>query len=138
MAPRIAVPSGGTEAEEDVSVPDLADDLADMLRRGRMVGPKRVARIMWIDEDGHESGVTLPVPRQPHRPAGLSQTALDILEVLEDRNGEWVYGADLVAALPGHPDHKSSSFTGPVRELRTAGLIETSQKNGYRLKDNAS
>ena len=121
-------------------VPDIADDLADMLRRGRVAGPTAAVSVEWRLADGRKVYMDLPAPVKPavemidESRAGLSETARDILEVLEDRNGEWVHGADVAMDLPGQPEHKSTAFTAPIAELKRADLIETSQRHGYRVK----
>lgn len=147
---RAAQPPGGHDHDHDTEppglVPDIADDLADMLRRGRVVGGQVVARVVFRLADGRRVAADLPAPRvdpqtdcDGDREASrarlkLSQTARDILEVLEDREGDWVFLADIAASMPGHPDHTSGTFVRATAELREADLVESSRKKGYRLK----
>jgi hypothetical protein len=136
------------DAEPPGLTPDVADDLADMLRRGRTVGGQVVSRVVFRLADGRRVSADLPAPRadsqddraestQASRPK-LSQTARDILEVLEDREGEWVPLSEVAAAMPGQPDHTSGTFTRATTELRKAGLVDSSKQHGYRLRNQSN
>lgn len=84
-------------ADVDAEPPGLSASVplspAEVIRRGMVEGGKRVRRYS-VDFDTGEVSLTFDTAAGANDEARrqLSQTARDILEVLEDRNGEWVHG----------------------------------------------
>jgi hypothetical protein len=113
-------------------VPDLADDLADMLRRGRLVGSKRVTRLSWIDEDGQESSIALPVPKvlaTSDDLPDLKELERDILRVLRG-SGRRMLALDIASVIDPDQDPYDGSFSRAIKRLRQLGLIDGSKAEG--------
>lgn len=138
-----AAPDAGEDAgrtgdahSRPVAVPDLADDLADMLRRGRMAGVKRVTRLTWVDEDGNESSIALPVPkvRAMDDMPDLKDLERDILRVLRD-SGRRMLALDIAGMIDPDEDPYSGSFSRALKRLKELQLIDGSKaEGGYCLK----
>lgn len=60
------------------SVPDITDDLADMLRRGRVAGPTAVASVEFRLADGRRIGMDLPAPRDATEDEGGADPVTDM------------------------------------------------------------
>jgi len=106
-----------------------------------MAGVKRIARIMWIDEDGQESSIALPVPKVrdrddddlPDAPP-LSEYAREILDALGETPDEWVLGDEVCRRIGGHAT-TDRTFYRATAELKTAGMVDSVPRRGFRLLD---
>jgi hypothetical protein len=126
----------GDAHSRPAAVPDLADDLADMLRRGRMAGVKRVTRLTWVDEDGNESSIALPVPkvRATDDMPDLKDLERDILRVLR-ASGRRMLAMDIAGVIDPDQDPYDGSFSRALKRLKELQLIDGSKADGgYALK----
>lgn len=87
------------------AVPDLADDIAHMLRHGRMWGPKRIKRMIFIDEDGERTSIVLPLLLrvEPDDEPGEQLTDMEaaVLEVIDGVSVGTVISTDEIARRSG-------------------------------------
>lgn len=132
MAPRLDI-----DREPPGLIPDLADDLADMLRRGRTIGGEAVARVIYVTVGGVETSVGLPVPRPASDPPGgtpESDSPADrVLAFLSGmRAGEWAKGRTIAAEID--LEYDGGQFKKLLAEMVQDDLLESSRANGYRLK----
>lgn len=89
----------------------------------------------WLNALGHAlPGGVGKGDSPPCDLAGLGELARSILQALTEAGGEWVGGADLARLVGGDADHTTGSWRRAVRELKQAGMIETDQALGYRLR----
>jgi hypothetical protein len=123
-------------------VPDVADDLADMLRSGRVCGPTAVVRVEYVLADGRRVGADLPAPAvtaddpdSEDVTAGgpLSDLAREILDALGQTPDDWNFGEEVCRRIGGGTTI-GRSFYRAVAELKAAGRIESNPRKGLRLK----
>ena len=133
-----AAPAGDDTADRtgDDRTRSPVIDVAALLTHGGILYGVPVLSLTVRTADGRTQVLELPAPSATRMAAAakFSQTARDILEVLEDREGDWVRMSEIALAMPGQPDHTSGTFTRAASELRAADLIESSKQHGYRLK----
>ncbi len=121
------------------AVPDIADDLADMLRRGRVLGVKRLKRLVMIDEDGEKTSIALPLVGAAPAPSGddlpdLKDLERDILRVLRE-SGRRMKALDIASMIDPDQDPYDGSFSRAIKRLKGFALIEGGkQEGGYALK----
>lgn len=128
-----------TDAPAAPAVPDIADDLADLLRTGRMCGPTAVVRVAYTLADGRLVAVDLPAPRvtagedredDGDRPETHADRVLQFLRGL--RPGEWAKGRTIAAEID--LEYDGGQFKKLLAGLVGDDLLESSKANGYRLK----
>lgn len=130
-----------TDAPAAPAVPDIADDLVDMLRRGRVLGVKRLKRLVMIDEDGEKTSIALPLlPTAESALQGrddlpdLKDLERDILRVLRE-SGRRMKALDIASMIDPDQDPYDGSFSRAIKRLKGFGLIEGGkQEGGYALK----
>lgn len=135
MAPKAEQHTVGTAVPP---VPDIADDLADMLRRGRVAGPTAAVSVEWRLADGRRVYMDLPAPSAGTGEAADAdpdedpeQKVLRLLEAL--RPGEWMSGR----AVAGELDltYGGGRFKDVMRPLiADDGPVESHKVHGYRLR----
>lgn len=131
----------GDDTEPPGLIPDVADDLADMLRRGRVLGVKRLKRLVMIDEDGEKTSIALPLlPTAESTSQGrddlpeLKDLERDILRVLRE-SGRRMKALDIASMIDPDQDPYDGSFSRAIKRLKGFALIEGGkQEGGYALK----
>lgn len=125
-----AVPADRADGDGVSSVPDLADDIADMLRHGRRWGPKRIRRMIFIDEDGERSSIALPMPDagEGGEPK-LKELERDILRVLR-QSGRRMKAVDIAGLIDPDQDPYDGSFGRAIKRLKGMGLIDGGKPEG--------
>lgn len=123
------------------AVPDIANDLADMLRRGRVGGGVGVSSVEFRMTDGRRVYLELPAPvllstRDDATASGsapLSDLAREILDALGQTPDEWAFGEEVCRRIGGEATTNRSYYRA-VDELKEAGLVESNNRRGIRLK----
>ncbi len=138
MAPKAEQQHAETAAP---AVPDLADDIAHMLRYGRMWGVKRVRRVVFIDEDGERSSISLPLAVVPVTPDDddsdppLSDVEQGIVDVLRRHPGRRMQANEIAPLLDEDEDPYGGTFKRAINRLKLIELIEGGKaEGGYRMK----
>lgn len=131
----------GDDTEPPGLIPDVADDLADMLRRGRTVGGEAVTRVMFRLADGRRVSAELPAPAGP---SGQGETEREdeantdpetkVLRLLEAlRPGEWMSGRAVAGELG--LTYGGGRFKAVMKPLLAdGGTVESHKVHGYRLR----
>lgn len=132
----------GDDTEPPGLIPDVADDLADMLRRGRTVGGEAVTRVMFRLADGRQVSAELPAPRAVEQGEQEREDDADIdtdpegkvLRLLEAlRPGEWMSGRAVAGELG--LTYGGGRFKAVMRPLLAeGGAVESHKVHGYRLR----
>ena len=120
-------------------VPDIADDLADMLRAGRVCGPAAVLRVEYTLTDGRRVAVDLPAPRaaegrEDDGLPDLKELERDILRVLR-QSGRRMLALDIAGVIDPDQDPYDGSFSRAIKRLKELELIDGGKtEGGYALK----
>lgn len=131
-----------TDAPAAPAVPDIADDLADLLRTGRMCGPTAVVRVAYTLADGRLVAVDLPAPRvtagedrEDDGDPPLSALEQGIVDVLRRHPGRRMSAAEIAPLVDEDEDPYAGTFKRAVSRLKLLGVIEGGKsEGGYRLK----
>lgn len=128
-----------TSTDAPPVVLDIADDLGDMLRAGRVCGGVAVSRVEYLLADGRRVAVDLPAPRndgeEDDSSPPLSDVEQGILAVLARHPGQRLTASQIAPHLDEDEDPYGGTFKRAVSRLKLLDLIEGGKSDGgYRLK----
>ncbi len=134
----------GDDTEPPGLTPDVADDLADMLRRGRTVGGEAVTRVVFRLADGRRVSAELPAPRaeldhesrgDDEKDAPLSSIEQGIVDVLRRNTGRRMQANEIAPLIDEDEDPYGGTFKRAISRLKLLEMIEGGKREGgYRLK----
>jgi hypothetical protein len=123
---RAAQPATDVETEPPGLVPDIADELADWLRRGRLAGGCPVRKISLLLSDGRRVVHELPLPKVDQEEAieqeQLSPMEAAVLEVIGGMRVGTILSTQRIADMAGYtPSGKLREY---LRELARSGRLK--------------
>ena len=117
---------GGADIEPPGLVPDIADELADWLRRGRLAGGCPVRKISLVLSDGRRVVHELPTPKSESTEVieqeQLSPMESAVLEVIDGMRIGAVLSTQKIAELAGYA--ASGKLRDYLRELARSGRLK--------------